>query len=248
MRFVAMAIVLVGSTAHADPGPINTAARERLEHGTALYASGNYEAAIGEFELGRQIDPNPDFEYALGQAYRKLGDCKHAVQHYMAFLDTLPESELAQRKVRTNIAHCPIPDEPSPPAPPPPVRTVAAPPPSIVITHDERIARPWYGDAPNAVIAGAGFGGLAVGVTYLVLADRDIATANAVKPIAQLQQLSATAHRERVIGASFTIGGGVLAATAIARYFILGRDRPADRVVSMSIDQTGAYAVWMGKF
>jgi len=229
-------------------------AREHLEHGLALYKAGEYAVAIDELELGRQIDPHPDFDYALGQAYRSLGDCKHAVPHYMAFLDTLPP-DLEAEKVRKR---CPVPAEPvTPPSEPVTLpttpsllqpRTVVPPRLPFVTSRVEGPVPAWYTDVPGGVVASAGFGGLVIGGTYLVLADRDIAAANRATSIAQLQQLAASAHHERMIGAGFTIAGGALAVAAATRYFLVAHRRPPDHIVSVALDRSGAFAVWTGEF
>ena len=41
---------------------------------------GSEEEAIAAFKQGYQIEPDPQFLYALGQAQRMSGDCAHAVE------------------------------------------------------------------------------------------------------------------------------------------------------------------------
>jgi tetratricopeptide (TPR) repeat protein len=256
MRLAAIIVVLVASAAHADPAPdrMKREAREHFDRATTLYESGDFAGAIGELELGRHIEPHPHFQYALGQAYRKLGDCKHAVQYYRAFLATLP-SESWAAKVQTNITRCEAEADATPrPSVTPPTPPIAAPPaatddPPIAIERSERHASAWYKDVPGGVLASAGLGGLAVGVTYLALANRDISAANTAKPISRFHELAAAGQRERTVGTVFTIAGGALAVGATVRYFLVARDRkPPDHVVSIAVDQTGAFAVWTGKF
>jgi tetratricopeptide (TPR) repeat protein len=263
MRFVAIILVLAASAAHADRSrdPMKRAAREHFDRGRTLYQGGDYAEAVGELELGRKLDPHPDFQYALGQAYRKLGDCKRAVEHYVAFLETdPPQSEAAL--VKKKIARCPTETEPkpavtpveaptelTPPAPAPPTALTEEPRVPIAITRSERPAPAWYTDAPGGVLAGAGLGGLAVGVTYLVLADRDIAAANAAKPIARLHELAASGHHERTIGVIGMVAGGALAVAAAVRYYMVARDRRSPKhSMSVAADRTGVFAVWTGQF
>lgn len=82
------------SRAQAAPQPqaasMKPAARAHLERGLRLYDLGRFEAASREFQAGYQIDPQPDFLYAAGQAYRKLGDCRKAAEYYRRFLQTGP--------------------------------------------------------------------------------------------------------------------------------------------------------------
>src|ERR1051326_6795982 len=108
MRHVVIfAIVVAAASVHADPAMMSGEARAHFDRGRELYDAGSYADAIAELSAGRELDPHPDFLYALAQAYRKLGDCAHAVAHYNAFLATHPPDAEAAR-VRANIARCPV--------------------------------------------------------------------------------------------------------------------------------------------
>ncbi len=243
MIHVAVVIVVLAGVAHADP--MSPEARAHLERGTAAYQAGDYALAISELEAGVAIDADPAFLYALGQAYRKNGDCAHAVERYLAFLATHPpEADAAH--ARANITACPTPkhEEPvAPPAPPSP-----PPPPPVVVHRDpprpppERA--PFYRDVPGDLLAGGGLVGLGAGVTYFVLGERDASAANSAPTLAKLQQLSAASDRERTIGTFATIAGGALAVGAVVRYVMVARE-PA---VSLHVTSTSASAVWSGRF
>jgi len=55
-----------------DPGYIQH--NPLAETGRELFMKGDFTQAMLEFERGRDLDPNPDFDYALGQVFVKLGD------------------------------------------------------------------------------------------------------------------------------------------------------------------------------
>jgi tetratricopeptide (TPR) repeat protein len=252
MRLVAFAIMLVAGSAHAQP-MMSAEARVHFDRGRALYDAGSYDEAIVELTAGHDLDPNPDFLYALGQAYRKLGDCAHAVASYRAFLATQPpEGEAA--KVRANIARCPVtpPSVTSAPSPSEPVqipeRTPATPSRTDAPrsrTDEPAHRRPFYTDTTGDLLAAGGLAGLGVGVTYLVLGDRDTRAANAAPTIARLQELSATAGHERTIGVICTIAGGAFTAGAIVRYVMASRRDPG---LSIALTPGSVSVVWSGRF
>ncbi len=89
-----MAAVLVGSANAADSRMLPEA-KARLDRGVQLYTSQSYREAIEEFRAGYQIDPRPEFLYAMAQAQRLNGDCRSAVTAYKAFLRTRPSAKRA---------------------------------------------------------------------------------------------------------------------------------------------------------
>lgn len=242
MRYVLVLAVLAG-VAQADPAPMSAEARAHFDRGTAYYETGDFAAAITELEAGRQLDPNPDFLYALGQAYRKQGDCTHAVESYLAFLATHPPDAEATR-ARENIKRCsPEPAEPVAAPPPPPIVHRAEPPPVVHREPDERA--PFYTDVPGGVLAAGGLLGLGAGVTYFVLGERDARAANSAPTLARLQQLADSSDRDRTIGTVCTIAGGALAVGAVVRYVMVGRRASGVAVVPHA---SGASVVWSGRF
>lgn len=266
MKTLAIAFVLaVAATAHADP--MSSEARAYFDRGTADYETGDYAAAITELQAGRRIDPHPGFLYALGQAYRKQGDCTHAVAHYLAFLDTHPPQS-TRRFVRANITRCaasatttttratepPPPPTEQPQIEPPPV--VDAPPPAVVPPRlpppaprppDAQAARHFYDDVPGDLLAAGGLVGLGVGMTYLVLGEGDARAANSAPSLVKLQQLASQSSRERAIGEVGAIAGGALGVAAIVRYVIVARRAPVP-LVSIAVGPSGVAAVWSGRF
>jgi tetratricopeptide (TPR) repeat protein len=246
-RWLVPLLVAASAGAHAQPSaasPMSDEARAYLDRGEALYKAGEYVRAIAEFDAGQRIEAHPDFHYAKGQAYRKLGDCPRAVASYQAFLATRPPEEEAAR-AHANIERCPVSPPQEAPAQPAQQQQQEQPSPP-------RAA--WYRDRLGGVLAGAGTLGLAVGTTYLVLGDRSVRSANAAGSLAQLEELGATARRERTSGAVCLAVGGALAVGAAVRYALVGRRERASsasrsaRAISLSPQPSAIVLSWGGWF
>jgi tetratricopeptide (TPR) repeat protein len=155
-------------------------AKEHLDRGLHLYDAQKYAEAIAEFQAGYEIDPQPDFLYAMGQAERLNGDCRRAVAAFEAFLRSGPNSK-QEASAKEKLAWCkeelrrhpgtpptptPAPLPPAPENPPAPAPSVVAappppPPPPPVVRH-----RPW------AWIAAGGAAALLAGGTVVGLRAR----------------------------------------------------------------------------
>jgi tetratricopeptide (TPR) repeat protein len=211
---------------------MSDAARPFFDRGAAAYDAGAYGEAIEAFEHGQHLDAHPDFLYALAQAYRKQGDCAHAIALYQAFLATRPPDDEADR-ARANLERCPLSPPPAPPA--------AAPAPLV--------EPPRYLDMTGAVLAASGLIGVGVGTTYLILADRNNSRANHATTLAELEKLAATGSRERWIGALCVAGGGALVAGAVVRYALRRRAGDASkRAVWVAPAPTAVTVLWGGTF
>jgi len=229
----ALVIVLV-LAASASAGPMSADARAHFDRGRALYDAGQYAEAIAELTAGRAIDPNADFEYALGQAYRKLGDCEHAVAHYRAFLASQPPEAEAER-VEANLARCPL-VAPLPPTP--------TPTPTSMLRVDSPPRPRFYRDVTGGVLAAGALAAAGTGVTLLILGEHNARASYAAPTLARLQQLSATAGRERTIGALSVVAAGGLAVGAAVRYIMAARRDPA---VSVTVTHDSIAVVWSGR-
>src|SRR5690242_15602139 len=92
-RTLLVLILLSAAPARGEPpsaASMSPEARGRLDRGLRYYATQEYAKAIEEFKAGYQIEPRPQFLYALGQAQRLSGDCSHALDAYRAFLRSGP--------------------------------------------------------------------------------------------------------------------------------------------------------------
>src|SRR2546426_5656634 len=92
---MALAVVLFASAAEARPKVMKPEAQGHYTRGLTLYKGKHYDEAISEFKLGYEIDPRPEFLYALAQAERKNGNCGAAIEHYRALLATNPPEQQA---------------------------------------------------------------------------------------------------------------------------------------------------------
>src|SRR5262245_53535121 len=80
-------------TPPAATAAMDARAREHLERGLRLYDAQKYAEAIAEFQAGYEIDAQPEFLYAMGQAERLNGDCRRAIAAFEAFLRTGPSAK-----------------------------------------------------------------------------------------------------------------------------------------------------------
>jgi type IV secretory pathway VirB10-like protein len=182
---VLAAVFALAGVARADE--MKPEAKAHLDRGLELYGQKDYAAAIAEFEAGYAIDARPEFLYAEAQAERMNSDCKSAIGHYQAFLDTLPAPE-REAAALANIARCKSdvkettpptatlpPTASAQPAPPPPSAAPAAPPPSAAppppaVTAPVRQqnqsrsrSEPFYTDVFGDVLVASGVVALGVG-------------------------------------------------------------------------------------
>ncbi|HMF44127.1 MAG TPA: hypothetical protein VKQ32_25815 [Polyangia bacterium] len=143
LAVVSLVAVLVGfaQSARAQSEGDAAEAKRHFEQGLRLYNVQSYDEAIGEFKTGYQIDPRPEFLYALGQAQRMNHQCKAAIVSYEAFLRSGPAAK-QEAAAHDQIAACraelattaPLPGAPAagppPSAPPSDGATAIAPPPA----------------------------------------------------------------------------------------------------------------------
>jgi hypothetical protein len=229
----AAAVVVVATTvASADPKPMTDAARRELERGLSLFTAREYDRAIATFDAGFAIEPHPDFLYAKGQAQRMNGDCEGAVASYRGFLASSPPEEEA-KLTRFNLARCEAEL----------ARTRRAPLPERPVPV-ELAADPWYRDPLGGVLAGGGVIGVAVGVTFLVLADRSVDRANDADDLETYLIEADRADGRRLIGKVSLVLGGALVTAAIVRY----ATRPSKVELVGGASTTGAVVGIRGSF
>ncbi|MFO0692450.1 MAG: tetratricopeptide repeat protein [Polyangiales bacterium] len=72
----------------APPAPTEqqVQARALFQQGQAAYASGNYEAAIESWNQAFALDPRPQLQYNLAQAYGRLGQLEQELTALQAFV------------------------------------------------------------------------------------------------------------------------------------------------------------------
>jgi tetratricopeptide (TPR) repeat protein len=142
MRAVGILFVLAlltGAPAGAAPrAHLKPEARVHLERGLKLYDRQRYDDAILELRAGLAIDPQPDLLYALGQAERRRGNCKRAVEYYQSCL-ALVKDPASVAALRVQIERCRVeqdedpriarPSEPTAPPAATPTTTATSPTP-----------------------------------------------------------------------------------------------------------------------
>jgi len=124
--FLVAVVVLLAPLASGQEAPAPPAAAEA---GRVAYDQGRYAEALADFQAAYAADPKPNLLYAIGQAYRKLGDCPRAIEAYEQFLQSEPAPDPA-RLARGHIEACRIaarPVEPQPSPPPPPLAAPEVP-------------------------------------------------------------------------------------------------------------------------
>jgi len=141
MVWIRVALAFVGivglaAPAHAQSPLLRDEAKRHFEQGLRLYNIQSYDEAIVEFKVGYQIDPRPEFLYALGQAQRMNHQCGAAVVSYEAFLRTTPAPrQEAAAKDQIEACRVELASEIAAPVKPdaaPPVPRAAAPEPALV--------------------------------------------------------------------------------------------------------------------
>ena len=158
------------SFAHAEDDPDVAAARRHFVKAKAQLEKGNYQAALKEFMVARQIKPLPDLDYDVARCLDALERYPEAIAEYQKYLaHAPPDAADVQKRVQTlkdrmaAIAHidepavekAPPPEKPAEPPPPPPAppveKVVEKPMPSVVESEPEpipvrraRIDKPLY--------------------------------------------------------------------------------------------------------
>jgi len=212
----------------ASKGPRDAAAKAHLERGLRLYGNAEYPAAIDEFKSGYQLEPHPDFLYAMAQAQRLAGKCQDAVESYRAFLATKPpasEADLA----RENLASCEeeLARQPPPPSPPPSTplvqpstagRTQPTAPPAPPRPGAPVDRSPFYTDWLGDTLAGLGIAGIAVGTGAWIAGASHASSANDARRYRDYIDDGESAERLRTV--ALVVGGvGVaLLAAGIVRF------------------------------
>jgi tetratricopeptide (TPR) repeat protein len=209
---------------------VSPAAADHLARGLKLYEHDQFDEAIAELRAGYAIDPHPDFLYALGQAERKRGDCKRAVEYYESCLAFLRDPAAA-RAVQVQIERCraqdvtpppvtPLPPPVLPPATPPP----ATPPPVVTAPRPVIITHSWYRDPAGGVLVGTGVAALAAGGALVGIAHaRGDDAANGYQQYADARNAPAL-----WTGGIVTIAvGGALVLAGVLRYGLHARHKTA---------------------
>jgi len=111
LREIALLVVMVvccaaAGTARADGrGAMAPAAKAELDRGLERFKAKDYAGAIAAFDAGYAIDAKPEFLYVKAQAQRMSGDCRKAIETYLAYLATHPPEDKVEY-ANANIERC----------------------------------------------------------------------------------------------------------------------------------------------
>lgn len=157
-RWLAVLIVCLVAVAprlaRADD-PATRAAKRHFERGEKLFAIGQFDEALDEYQKAFDARAIPDFLFNIGQCYRNLGDLAQAIFSFKKYLKLEPDApnkdavtklidELEDKRARQNGA-----------------KLVAAPrargdaPPH---QPDPIYKRWWFWTAASVVVVGSGIG------------------------------------------------------------------------------------------
>jgi len=224
----ALLLSVLGATAAASP--VDTL----LERGLRSYAVGHYPEAIASFQRGYELQPRPEFLYALAQAQRMSGDCRGAVASYRAFLRTTPP-ERAAAPARQNLARCEelLASAPPPDAVTPEVAPPLPPPPSLPSPFAEKPLPPpppppWYRDRAGIALGAVGLAAAGAGAALWGVGEagaRSLADATQYGQFAAHGSSADAYGNERLAGILCVSVGGALAVSAIGRFAVVARRR-----------------------
>jgi len=107
---IALLVALViccaaAGSARADGKGMAPAAKAELDRGLERYKAKDYAGAIAAFDAGYAIDAKPEFLYVKAQAQRMSGDCRKAIETYLAYLATHPPEDKVEY-ANANIERC----------------------------------------------------------------------------------------------------------------------------------------------
>lgn len=220
--------------ADAPPAPTTdpTTADDWLRVALSRYEAEDWKGAIDAFRRGHELDPRPQFLFAIAQAERRRGDCAAAVRAYDQFLATSPPEAqaAAARDQRDRCEEALRPPEPEPepqpagPPPPPPAPTTI-----IVTTPDEPS---WWRDPVTAGAAGGAVVLGLLGAALLVAADATAEDAGAAPDLDTYLDLKGRAE-VRHTAALVTLGVGAAVGGYTIYRIVRGSSRQERRTVEV---------------
>jgi tetratricopeptide (TPR) repeat protein len=159
---LALGLVLAATEERpTGPSELEIRALALFKQGEARFHAGDYDGAIEAFRAADALAPSPEYAFNIAQAYRKKGDCVHALGSYREFVRLKP-AVVEQKMVREQLAELETCARETAPAPLPvaPLPSEAKP----VERVERRDGPSSHGAAWGVLGAGAVIGGLGAGL------------------------------------------------------------------------------------
>lgn len=252
-------------------------AKAHFNKALEFYKAEDWAAAAAEFEAAYQETPSPDYLYAWGQAERKRGECRKALELFRQFVDTGP-SETSLKAANTLIASCeeeieregPVAVPPPPPAgdgdgdatdqPEPEPNPRAEGPEADTGPDEQGPQTPWGRDPAGASLT-------AIGSVFVLTGGGLLAIGGAQGSAAQDADDYGGFRAEREQSIALTVSGGVVGGVGlglliggIVRYAVVAKRakesletaraprRPRIDGVGMSLDANRVGLSFSGRF
>jgi hypothetical protein len=264
------AVALLPLPALAQLQSLKPAAKAKLDKGMKYASEKRFDDAIKELRSGYSMSEAREFLYAMGQVERLRGNCRTALVHYQAFLDTSPapdqvnaakvQMDRCEAELKPAAAPEPPKDtavaattEPPPTKPadvppaqpvepkPAPVTTAAvAAPPPTVKVE----AKPWYKDTLGDVLLASGVAVAAGGTVLFVMGNTS--AKNSTTSLDAWDSAQGQTWMQPV-GVAMMGAGGALVVGAIIRYVTMGGGESTTGV-AFAPSQGGGQVVLSGRF
>jgi tetratricopeptide (TPR) repeat protein len=134
-----LSLVLWATPGLAQPtlDPDSEVARNHYNNGSSYYDSGDYVAALKEFEAGRALAPKPAFDFNIARCHDRLGHWAEAASEYEHYLAADPDApDSAELRVRIDLLKRRAAEEPSASTgPSPPPLALVTPPPKRLVRY-----------------------------------------------------------------------------------------------------------------
>jgi tetratricopeptide (TPR) repeat protein len=235
------------------------------EEGTALYAAGDYRRAVERFLQAFTVDEDPNLLFNIASCYEELGDADAAIEKYRAFLDApgadadgRPRAERAIERLSTKTAVAAEPTPlPAPPAPPP-AGVITAASARVSATPHEPLQHalawlPWVGLGGGAALVALGSTFYLMGASdhQEVTSGRGFGDPNAVASMTRTRadELVRSGNTKKLVGATTTAVGGVLAAGYLVWWLLDPRAAPSTvGSIDVAVNGSGTSLELAGRF
>jgi len=229
------------------------------DHGSRLYAAGDYRRAVELFLQAYAVSQDPNLLFNIASCYEGLGDRDAALEKYRAFLDAPdaePEGRPRAESAIDRLMQAPTPAAvvPTPVAEPPlPEKTAAGLPEDQTPPANTAGWVPWVG-----LGTGVAFGALGTTLYLMGAADhaevtdaRGYADPNAVIPItrSRADDLTQSGDTKKALGvASVSVGAALITGSVIWWLLADSKEPNAAAAAHVAVDGSGVNVAVSGRF